>query len=60
MNTEIICTLKTVVSELSHNSNNDISDCFRAMFVNKAIAEQFSLGRSRSTYVVKHNLFPYF
>ena len=60
MNTEIIWTLKTVVSELSHNSNNDISNCFRAMFVNKATAEQFSLGRSRSTYVVKDNLSPYF
>ena len=30
------------------------------MFPNNATAEQFSLGRTKSTYVVDHGLSPYF
>ena len=51
MKAEIIWALKTVVPGLSHNSNNDISNCFRAMSPNNATAEQFSLERTKSAYV---------
>ena len=44
MKAEIIWALKTVVCGQSHNSNNDISNCFHGMFPNNATAEQFSLG----------------
>ena len=30
------------------------------MFSNNATAEQFSLGRAKSTYIVNHGLFSYF
>ena len=60
MKAKIMWALKTVVSGLSHNSNNNISNCFRAMFPNNATAEQFSLGRTKFTYVVNHGLSPYF
>ena len=60
MKAEIISALKTVVSGLSHNSNNDISNYFRAMFPDIATSEQFSLGRAKSIYVVNHDLSPYF
>ena len=60
MKAEIIWVLKTVVSGLSHSSNNDISNFFRAMFPNNATAQQFSLGRAKSIYIVNHDLSPYF
>ena len=60
MKAKIMWALKTVVSGLSHNSNNDISNCFRVMFPNNATAEQFSLGRTKFTSVVNHGLSPYF
>ena len=41
MITEIIPASKTIVSTLSHNSINDISDC--AMFPNNVTGEQFLL-----------------
>ena len=60
MKAEIVWALNTVVSVLSHYSNNDIYNFFSAMFANKATAEQFSLGRIKSNYVVNHGLSPYF
>lgn len=59
MKAEIRRVLKTVVIRLSHNSNNDISNYVRLMFPDNAIAEQFSLGRNKSTYVVINGLSPY-
>ena len=60
MKADIIWALTTVVFGLSQNSNNDISNCFCATFPNNATAEEFSLGRTKSTYVVNHGLSPYF
>ena len=53
---EIISALKTVVSTLSYNWNNDISDCFCTSFPNNVTAEQFALGRTKSTLFVNHGL----
>ena len=60
MKADIIWALTTVVFGLSQNSNNDISNCFCGTFPNNATAEEFSLGRTKSTYVVNHGLSPYF
>ena len=60
MKAEIIWALKTVVSGLSDNWSNDISNCFHVTCPNNATAEQFSLGRTKSTYVVNHGLSTYF
>ena len=60
MKADIIWALTAVVFGLSQNSNNDISNCFCATFPNNATAEEFSLGRTKSTYVVNHSLSPYF
>ena len=60
MKADIIWALTTVVFGLSQNSNIDISNCFCATFPNNATAEEFSLGRTKSTYVVNHGLSPYF
>ena len=59
MKAGITWALKTVVSGLSHNWNNDISNCC-AFFANNATAEQFSCGRTKSTFVVNHGSSPYF
>ena len=60
MKAEIVWALNAVVCVLSHYSNNDIYSFFSAMFANKATAEQFSRGRTKSDYVVNHGLSPSF
>ena len=42
---EIRWTLKVIVSHYSYNSCQNISDLFKAMFPDSAIAAQFKLGR---------------
>ena len=49
MKAEIIWELETVVSTLSHNSNNKISDWFCAMFPNNVTAKQFLIGQTKPT-----------
>ena len=57
---EIIWALKDVVYGFPNNSDNDIFNCFCAMFPDYAFAEHFSLGRTKSSYVVNQDLSLYF
>lgn len=55
---EIIWCLKCVASHFSAKSCDGIKAVFAAMF--PGIPETFSLGRTKSTYILTHALGPYF
>ena len=55
---EIRWTLKVIVSHYSYNSCQNISDLFKAMFPDSAIAAQFKLGRSKCSYLINYGISP--
>lgn len=56
---EILWTLKTVKSHYSFNSCSDVSDTFKTMFPDSAIARQFSCGERKCSYLCNFGLAPY-
>ena len=58
-NCEIIWILKCVLSGVSVQFNDDIGETFSAMFLDINFKD-FSLNRTKSMYVINHDLAPYF
>ena len=56
--TEIIWTLKSAINGFSVRSNDHLNDTFTVMFPDSDIARQFSMGRTKSMYVINHGLAP--
>lgn len=57
---EVTWCLNTVDKHHSYSSNEDISDCFAAMFPDSQIAKTFSCGKDKTSYIVKFGLAPFF
>ena len=58
---EIIWTLKCVMGGCSGCFNDDIDETFLAMFPDlKSVLNNFSLARTKSSYVINHGLAPCF
>ena len=55
---EISWTLKSVMSGYSVRSNNDLNLTFAVMF--PKVKRTFNMTRTKSIYVIKHGLAPYF
>lgn len=57
---ELIWTMKSVASNFSASSCNDLKATFQAMFGLNTILQSFSLGRTKITYLITEALAPYF
>lgn len=57
---EIIWILKCIMSGVSVRFNDDIVETLKAMFPELNNLKDFSLGRTKSMYVINHGLAPYF
>ena len=57
---EILWALKSVMSHFSYNSSQDIGDMFRAMFPDSKIAQQWSCGATKLSYLITFGIAPYF
>ena len=58
---EIIWTLKCIMGGCSGHFNDDINETFLAIFPDlKSVLNNFSLVRTKSSYVINHGLAPYF
>ena len=57
---EILWALKTVMSYFSYNSATDITDVFRAMFPDSAIAQKINCGSTKLSYLICFGIAPYF
>ena len=57
---EIFFTLKSIVSNLSWNSTNGMSQLFQCMFTDSEIAKDFQLSRTKLTYITNFVKVPYF
>ena len=53
---EIICILKSICSGYSNRSCEQLNFTLKAMFPDSKIAEPFSMGRAKSTYMINHEL----
>ena len=59
--TEIIWILKCLIGGSSGRFNDDIGEIFLAMFPDlKSVINNFSLARTKSSYMINHGLAPYF
>ena len=56
---EIIWTLKSVISRFSVCSNDHLNGTFAAIFPDSDIAQQFSIGCTKSVYVINHGFAPF-
>lgn len=57
---EIQWALNVVQNKLSLNSCDKISETFKNMFPDSAIASKFKMGKTKCSYVIYHGLAPYF
>ena len=60
MKSEIIWTMKSVMSGYSACSNEDMNETLAAMFPEFKATKLFQMSQSKSVYVVNHGLAPYF
>ena len=56
---EIIWILKSICSGYSNRSCEQLNCTFKAMFPDSKIAEAFSMGRTKSMYMINHGLAPF-
>ena len=57
---EILWASKCVMSHFSFTSTADITDIFRAMFPDSAIAQKMSYGPNKMSYLFCFGIIPYF
>ena len=57
---EIRFALKTVESNYSQRSCENINELFKVMFTGSIVAEHFKLGRTKCDYLITHGLRNYF
>ena len=60
LNAEIIQCLKVVNVEWSYNSPSDNAKLFQCIFPDSQIASEFSVGKTKSTYMILYGLAPHF
>lgn len=57
---EAIWALQVVIGKMSLNSCDETSLVFKKMFPDSKIAQSFSMGKTKASYVINHGLAPYF
>ena len=57
---EILYCLKIVKSHASMHSADDSRELFQAMFPDSKVAEKFSLGRTKASYIINYGLAKFF
>ena len=57
---EIIWILKSICSGYSNRSCEQLNCTLKAMFPDSKLAEAFSMGRTKSMYMINHGLAPFF
>ena len=57
---EIRWALKIVLSKYSKSSCDDIGKLFKVIFPDSKIVESFSCAKTKSRYIITHDLAPYF
>ena len=57
---EIIWILKSICSGYSNRSCEQLNCTLKAVFPDDKIAEAFSMGRTKSMYMINHGLAPFF
>lgn len=55
---EVLWTLKTVASNFSFTSCDNIGDFFEEMFLDSAIAKKFKMGKTKNTYILNFGITP--
>ena len=60
MKAEIIWILKSIGSGYSNRSCEQLNCTLKAMFPDSKITEAFSMGRTKSMYMINHGLAPFF
>ena len=56
---EISLILKSICSGYSNRSYEQLNCTLKAMFLDSKIAEAFSMGRTKSMYMINHGLAPF-
>jgi hypothetical protein len=57
---ELVWSMKVIMSGYSYNSCRDLNNTMKAMFPDSHIAEQFSLGSDKASYLINFAIAPYF
>ena len=60
LNAEILWALKVVLSHFSFRSCAELSELFQVMFSDSEIASEFTLGKTKCSYLISYGLAPYF
>jgi hypothetical protein len=57
---EIIWALEVVTGGMSLNSCSRSTEAFRRMFHDSQIAQRYSMGKTKASYIITHGIAPYF
>ena len=60
LNAEVLWVIKTVMSHYSMNSSSNTGELFKKMFPDGQIAQKFSCGNTKCSYLITHGLASYF
>ena len=60
LNAEVLWAIKTVMSHYSMNSSSNTDELFKMMFPDGQIAQKFSCGKTKCSYLITHGLASYF
>ena len=57
---EIMWCLDVILNNYSYNSSSNKSDLFSKMFPDSKVAQDFAVGKTKCSYVIKYGIAPYF
>ena len=60
LNTEVLWAIKTVMLHYSMNSSSNMGELFKIMFLDSRIAQMFSHGKTKCSYLITHGIALYF
>ena len=60
LNAEVLWAIKTVMLHYSMNSSSNTGKLFKMMFPDSQIAQKFSCGKAKCSYLITHGLASYF
>ena len=60
LNAEVLWAIKTVMLHYSMNSSSNTGELFKMMFPDSQIAQKFSCGKTKCSYLITHGLASYF
>ena len=60
LNAEVLWAIKTVMLHYSMNSSSNTGELFKMIFADSQIAQKFSCGKTKCSYLITHRLASYF